>query len=320
MQTLAIIGLGAWGRRLVDSVQDRSSVVRFSHAVAARPESHEDYAKARGLRLASDLSTLLADTAIDGIVSCGPAHLHAAHSLAALDARKPVLAIKPMALTRADAERLGEAAARAGALLALGYNRCFFPNVADMRRRLASGALGALIHAEGNFCVDRYRGFETGNWKADPAFVPPGGLADHMLYLTIETLGPIAEVAAFAQHHLSKNALADATAMLLRAKGAQTALLTAIGTTPDYYRFTVFGTEGWIELRDDTQLVFQPRSGPRETKSFDKIDAERAELEAFARALAGEAPFPVPVMDAVHGVAVLEALAEAARSGIPVSL
>jgi predicted dehydrogenase len=320
MQTLAILGLGGWGRRLVDSVQTLSPHVRFSHAIVQRPDAHADYAAKQGLRLTSDLSAVLADASVDGIVSCGPAHLHAAHSLAALEARKPVLAIKPMALTRADAQRLGEAAARTGTLLALGYNRCFFPNVVEMRRRLAAGDLGTLVHTEGNFCVDRYRGIKANSWKADPTFAPPGGLADHMLYLTIETLGPIAEVAAFAQYHHSDNGLADATAMLLRTEGKHTALLTAIGTTADYYRFTVFGTEGWIELRDDTQLIYQPRTGQRQTKMFEAIDAERAEIEAFARALTGDETFAVPPADAVHGVAVLEALAEAARSGRPVHL
>lgn len=317
MQRLAIIGLGAWGRRLVDSVQGSSSAVRFTHALVPRPDAHADYASKRGLRLVSDLAAILLDGSIGGVVSCGPAHLHAEHTLAALEAGKPALAIKPMALTYADAVRLGAAATRTRTLLALGYNRCFFPNVVELRGLLARDALGTLIHAEGNFCVDRYRTIKTGSWKADPAFAPPGGLADHMLYLTIETLGHIAEVAAFSQHHYSDNALADSTAMLLRTKGA-TALLTAIGTTPDYHRFTVFGTEGWIELRDDTQLVYQPRVGERMHKTFQPIDAECAEIEAFARALAGEASFPVPQKDAIHGAAVLEALAKAARMGQPV--
>jgi predicted dehydrogenase len=320
MLTLAIIGLGAWGRRLVDSVQGVSSEVRFSRAVVQRPDAHAAYASKQGIELVADLASVLADPSIAGIVSCGPAHLHAQHSRAALDAGRPVLAIKPMALTKADAMDLGAAAARTGTLLALGYNRCFFPNVVEMRRRLAAGAIGDLIHCEGNFCVDRYRGIKADSWKADPALVPPGGLADHMLYLTIDTLGAIAEVSAVSQYCFSDNALADATAMLLRTARGHSALLTAIGTTPDYYRFTVFGTEGWIELRDDTQLIFQPRTGHRETVSFDAIDAERAEVEAFAAAIAGKAPFPVPSGDAVHGVAALEALAQSARSGRAVSV
>ena len=320
MQRLALIGLGSWGRRLVDSVQGKSTDVRFTHAVVRRPDVAGDFATRHGLALTTDMASVLANPDIDGVVSCGPANLHAAHSQVALEAGKPVLAVKPMALSRVDADKLARAANASGKLLALGYNRCFFPNVIELRKRLAAGEIGNLVHAEGNFCVDRYRSIKAGHWKGDPTNAPPGGLVDHMLYLTIDTLGPLADVraAAFTQH--SENALADVTAVLVRTQGQQTALLTAIGVTPDYYRFTVFGTDGWIELRDDVQLIQRLKDGTSETVEFEPIDAERAEVEAFAAAIAGRAPFPVPLQDAVHGVAALEAIAKAARTSQTVTL
>ena len=320
MQRLAIIGLGAWGRRLVEAVQGISSTVKFTAAVVRRPEVAESAGEKYGLAISTDLASVLSDPAIDGVVSCGPAHLHASDSLAALEAGKPVLAVKPMALSRADADKLLEASRRTGTLLALGYNRCYFPNVMEMRRRLSHGALGTLVHAEGNFCVDRYRGIKEGSWKADPLHAPAGGLADHMLYLTIETLGHLAEAQAIGFTHHSNNALADVTAVMLRSQRRQTALLTAIGVTPDYYRFQIFGTEGWIELRDDTQLTYQPRNGTAEVVTFEPIDAERAELEGFADAIARRLPFPVSAEDAAHGVAALEAIATAARENRPVTI
>ncbi len=138
---------------------------------------------------------MLADASIDAVVSSGPAGLHAAHSLAALEAGKPVLAVKPMALKRADAEALRAASRKHQVLLALGYNRCFFPAVAELRRRVAAGDLGTLLHMEGNFCVDRYFKLKPGaDWKTDSSQVLAGALADHPLYAMIELLGPVAEV------------------------------------------------------------------------------------------------------------------------------
>lgn len=320
MLQLAIIGLGNWGRRLVDSVQGKSDSVRFSTAVATRPEPSVGYAAARGLKLTTDLAAALHDNAIDGVVSCGPANLHAIHSLRALEAGKPVLAIKPMALTAKEAAALAAAAERSRVVLALGYNRCFFPNVVELRRRLRAEALGQLLHAEGDFCVDRYRGFKAGDWKADPAHSPAGSLADHMLYLTIETLGPIAEAHALGFRHYTDNELADTTAVLLRTVARQSALLTAIGVTADYYRFQVFGTKGWAELRDARHFTFQPIDGEREDLVLAPVDAERAELEAFASAIRGEHLFPVPVADSVHGVAVIEAVGRSAIEQRPVRL
>jgi predicted dehydrogenase len=54
--------------------------------------------------------------------------------------------------------------------------------------------------------------------------------------------------------------------------------------------------------------------------TFPDLDPVRAELEAFADAVTGTAVFPVPVEDAVHGVAVLEAMGRSAIEGHPVRL
>ena len=317
MLQLAIIGLGNWGERLVASVQGKSDAVRFATAVVRRPEAAADFARKHGLAVTTDAASALRDPAIAGVVSCGPAHLHAAHSLAALEAGKPVLAIKPMALNLSDARRLKLAAEKSGALLALGYNRCFFPNVAELRNRLRAGALGQVLHTEGNFCVDRYGDMEAGDWKADPLHVTAGSLADHMLYLTIETLGPIAEVHAIAQRNITPNGLADVTAVLLKTASHRSALLTAIGVTPDFYRFQVFGTKGWAEIRGARQFIFQPIEGKAEDITFPAVDAERTEVEAFAAAIEKRAAFPVSAADAVHGVAVLEAMGRSAIEGRP---
>lgn len=322
MLNVGIVGLGAWGRRLVESVQGKSTAVRFAAAVVTNPARSKDFAAAHGLSVGTDLKAMLADPEIGAVVSSGPAGLHAAHSLAAIEAGKPVLAIKPMALARADAERLREAAARKGVLLALGYNRCFLPAVAELRRRAAAGDLGTLLHVEGNFCVDRYFKLKAdgGDWKTDAAQVLPGALADHPLYLSIELMGPVAEVHATASRRAISAPIMDTTAVLLRFRSGASGLLTAIGATASYERLTVFGSKGWAEVRDGRHFAFRPLEGKGTATDYAKIDTERLEMEAFAAAVAGEKPFPVPVDDAVHSAAVLEAMGRSAATGKPVAI
>lgn len=315
MIQLAIVGLGAWGKRLVDAVQDKSDRVRFAVAVTPRPGKVADYAAGKGLKVITDQAEAFADPSIDGVVSCGPAHLHAQHSLAALEAGKPVLAIKPLALDPADAMALGDAAQRKGLLLALGYNRCFMPNVAALRESIRSGELGEILHTEGDFCVHRYFKLRDGEWKSDPQFAPPGSLADHVLYLTIEALGPLAQVHAIARRDVSDNRLADATAVLAQARSGATAFLTGIGATADLFRFHVFGSKGWAEARGGAGFRLETVNGRKIDAALPKADAERLEVEAFADALSGRAPFPTPVADAIHSVAALDAIARSANTG-----
>src|SRR5215207_3873813 len=119
MLNVGLVGLGGWGKRLVEAVQGKSERVRFTAAVTGTPAKAEAFAAKHGLKLGGDLTSMLADPAVDAVVSSGPAGLHAAHSLAALQAGKPVLAVKPMALKRSDAEALRAAAQNAGVVLAL---------------------------------------------------------------------------------------------------------------------------------------------------------------------------------------------------------
>jgi predicted dehydrogenase len=320
MLALGIVGLGGWGRRIVEAVQGKSDRVRIHAAVVGRPERSADFAASHGIELSDDYATILDNPALPGVISCGPAPLHAMHSLSALQAGKSVLAIKPLAQSAKEALALEEAAEETGALLALGYDRCFYPNVAEMRRRLQSGVLGRLLHAEGNFCVDRYGSIAPDSWKADPAQVTAGSLADHMLYLMIETLGPVSEVHTMTQSDVSSNNLADTSAVLLKMANNTTGMLTAIGTTADYFRFQVFGTQGWLQLEGANQLTLQPVGGQRETLSLSGPDPLLAEVEAFADAVTGKHTFPVPAQDALHSAVVLEAMDRSARQNAAVRI
>jgi len=312
MVNLAIVGLGAWGRKLVTATKD-SQKARFTHAVVRRADAAQEFAGAHGLAVSEDYAAVLADPTVDGVVSCGPAHLHAEHSLQALRAGKPVLAIKPMALAGAQARALRDEAQARGLALALAYNRRFTSNIQALLAEVKAGAIGDVLHTEGDFCVHRYHKIREGGWKGDPQSSPPGGLADHVLYLTIETLGKIADVHAISRSNVSDNRLADSTAVLARAHGGATAFLTGIGVTADDFRFQVYGSRGWVEARGATRFRLEIIDGRKVDETLPKAEAERLEVEAFADALAGRAPFPVSVDDAVHGVEALEAIAASAN-------
>jgi len=316
----AIIGLGGWGRRLISSVQGKSDRIGFSAAVVRTPEKVQDFATEQGLALGTDIDAVLADDAIDSVVVSSAAGVHASHGLAVIRAGKPVMVIKPLALSRADAEELRAEAERAGVVLALGYNRCFLPANAELRRLVASGELGTPLHAEGNFCVDRFGHVGPDDWKADSRQSPPGALTDHMLYEMIRMFGPVAEVHAHGGNRAGLATLTDTTATLLRFDNGATGLLTAIGTTADLLRLQVFGTKGWAEVRGMGDLSVAYTEGEGETKSFPKFEAERAQLEGFADAIEGKAAFPVTPEQAAHSVAVLEAIRRSVEGGAPVAI
>jgi hypothetical protein len=55
----AIVGLGRWGRTLVEAVEGKSDRLRFTHAVSRDPDKLRDYAAGHRLELVSGLEPAL---------------------------------------------------------------------------------------------------------------------------------------------------------------------------------------------------------------------------------------------------------------------
>lgn len=313
MYKLAMAGLGAWGRRLIGSVQDKSDSVHFVAAATRAPSKVADFCAERNIRLTADADDRFDDA--DAVVVAGHAAFHASDALKMVEAGKPVLVIKPLATTRTDAEMLYDAASKKGVLVANGYDRCFAPALDALRARVKAGDLGRIFHASGDFSVDRMLTFGADAWKADPVTNPPGSLADHMMYMMIELMGPISALSVDATTQVVPHDFADTASVTLRFADGATGTLTAIGVAPNFNRLHLYGEKGWAEMRGTDRLEFQPLVGDFAVENCAPADMCRKQLELFARAAQGKAAWPIPSADAINGVAALEAMLKSFKAG-----
>jgi len=143
----------------------------------------------------------------------------------------------------------------------------------------------------------------------------PGSLADHMLYTMIELVGPVANLSVQAANLAAPVEMSDTVTVSMRFASGASGGLTALGVTPVFQRLHLFGTEGWAEIRNNRRFEFRPLKGEGAVIDFPAFDALKCQLESFAAAVTGEAPFPVSAEDAVAGVAALEAMGRSAKSG-----
>lgn len=151
---IGLLGAGRWGGNLA-RVIDGAKSAHLAAVCDIRPEAAA-FIAAPILPMAQ----ILDDAAIDAVAIATPSHLHFEHVCHALDAGKHVFVEKPMALSLDHATAMAALAESRGLMLMIGHVYLYNGAVRDIRRRIASGELGAIarifslrMNANGN-CGD----------------------------------------------------------------------------------------------------------------------------------------------------------------------
>jgi predicted dehydrogenase len=324
MLNAAIYGLGRWGSRLVESVQE-SSKIRVVRGISRDPEKHKEFSQKTGIKVVSSYGRVLKDPEIGAVILATPHSLHLKQIQQAAKAGKHVFCEKPLTLTRKTAEKAVEACRAAGVTLSIGFNRRHAPSFVEMMNRIRAGAIGDVLHVEATHSGPTGYSLDPTSWRSTRAEAPAGGMTArgiHTLDGMIQIAGPVASVYAFSDKRKlpAEVDMDDTTSMLLKFAGGATGSLSTVFVTADLYRMHVFGSKGWIEMRGDTELIMRGLQGQPERVTLPAADKEKAELEAFADAVAEKKNFVVPPEEAVNGVAVLEAVVASAKKGKPIQL
>lgn len=328
----AIVGLGWWGKTLVDAVQGKSKEIAFVAGATRTRAKAEDFCKERNIALKDSLDEILADATVDAVVYATPHSMHEEHIEKAAAAGKHVFVEKPFTLDVASAKRALAAVEKAGIVLGIDFQRRFHPNVGDIRARVRDGRLGTICFAEAEGSAPAGRFLPKESWRTNPEETPAGamtGIGVHLVDAFIDFSGPIDEVYCISTRRAAP-LVEDTTAVTLRHRnGALSSLLCSIAT-PLNWRLAVYGSKGMAEVAGANYDAFRflpapdkpgepPASAPesRETKDVNMLQLA---LEAFAAAVEGKAPYPIPAEEILHGVAVFEAIVKSAKENRPIKV
>lgn len=125
-------------------------------AVAARSaERAGQFADEYGIGgIETDYGALIRRPDVDAIYNALPPYRHADLTIMALEAGKPVLCEKPMAMNADEAARMAQAAERTGTLLMEAFHYRFHPVFTQIVEIVRGGDLGRLQTYEGHFSVE----------------------------------------------------------------------------------------------------------------------------------------------------------------------
>ena len=335
MINAAIVGLGWWGKVLVQSVQNKSDKIQFTAGAVRTTSKVFDFAQEQNLTLYDSLDPILLDSSIDAVVFATPHSKHVEQIVATANAGKHVFMEKPLTLTKSGAEKAVAATEKAGMVLAVGFNRRYSPAVDALREQIKNDVLGTLLHWEGTMCAPIGMALTADAWRADKRETPAGGLtpmAIHIIDLMIDLFGTVEEVHCQSFRRAVPNDTDDTTSILFRMSNGMSGYVATLLATHPSFRMHIWGTDGSTEIRnpDMSKFLYTPNNTGQitgaagvintEEKDLPGFDTVAAELEGFAAAINGTTPYPVTAEQAIHGCSVIEAIVDSAEKGIPVQV
>jgi predicted dehydrogenase len=310
MLNAAIIGLGWWGQKIVNAVQDKSERMRFIHGVSKEPDAAREFAEHHHFKLSTDLADVLADKQVEAVVLATPHTLHVDQIVAVAKTGRPVFCEKPLAFKRSEAVRAVDACKRAGVVLGIGTNKRFWPSMRELRAFVKTGALGEILHYEAHYSNENSN-TNFSPWRHLPTESPAGGMTGsgmHVLDAIINLAGPARRIHSQLVTRQSSPDPLDTISTLFEFANGTSGFMAAIRATPFYWRVHVFGTKGSAEALGENDLVVRLTGGKIQKQTFEPFDSMLAEFEYFADAVAGRCAYPIPTDDMINTVAAFEGI------------
>jgi xylose dehydrogenase (NAD/NADP) len=150
---IGVLGAAAIARQLIAGVAS-STTVRVTTVASRDLAKAKQFAKESGIeRACGSYKELLADPEIDAIYIPLPNALHAEWAIRAADAGKHVLCEKPLAMSRAEAVAMFEAARRNGVHLVEAFPYRAQPQTQKLRELIEAKAIGRIQTINSNFGV-----------------------------------------------------------------------------------------------------------------------------------------------------------------------
>lgn len=302
---VALAGIGGYGARHLSVLRTLQEfgwcrLMAVADPFAARHPATVEALKADGVLIGNDLTCLLERTEVEAIFLATPLPLHAAQTIAALNADKHVYLEKPPCVHMDDYHRMASAQKKSKKLCAVGFQWQTSPALRFLKRELIRGAIGTLETvwmanlARRN---DAYYGRSpwAGRLASDGSDVfdgPATNARAHMvhaaLFLAGEGENEWAQLAKVRGVWKRARPLESYDTAFLEAQtkiGTRVALAFTHATTGDNAMVLhCRGTGGYASVNWEGEVTIQPHHGPVQTLRMENEGSVAAVMD-FLRAV-----------------------------------
>ena len=338
---IGLVGYGAGGRYFHAPFIEAADGVELAGVVARSPDKRAAAAADfPGFPVYGSLAEML-DAGVDAVTITTPPHTRQELVLEAIAAGVHVVADKPFAPDAAAAQRLADAAQRAGVVLNVYHNRRRDADILTLTDVLASGELGELWRVHSTMDQDNADSLELGT---------SGGLlrdlGSHLVDQMLWLLGPATHVYATLDWTDRFGATTDCgfVVTLTHASGAVSTVSASKLNHSSTRELRAYGSKGsYVAAGADVQAdavlsghrpAYNPATwGIDAAENWGTLatgDGRRAVASAqgnyagfyaeFARAVRNEGPEPVPAAEGIRTLEVLDAARRSAQENAVIAL
>ncbi len=259
---------------------------------------------------------------VDAVFIATPNSSHLAHVLLAIEAGKPVLCEKPMAMNAEECRQMVDAARRANVLLGVAHVFRFNRSIEKLREQIAMGRLGKPVFARSEFSFPART--HARKWLNNREIAGGGPIADVGVH-AIDALRWILNDAIVRVNAIgvSDQDSGDVeAAAVLSLEFAHGTLGTVQISTRAQYRtpLEIVGETGTAKAINafsvDDPVEINLRHGQAiEKETVSNADAYARQVDAFSAAVEGKSTFPISGEEGWRNQQVLDAAFRSLKSG-----
>jgi UDP-2-acetamido-3-amino-2,3-dideoxy-glucuronate N-acetyltransferase len=315
--TIAVVGSGRWG---INHVRTALQLLGDEGVIVCDADEHARIKVAAispGIHFTTDLSSILANPAVNGVIIATPAETHYTVAKQCLESGKHVLVEKPITLHADEANDLIVLAAARKKQLMVGHVLLYHPAVVKLKAMVTEGFIGKLQYIYSNrLNLGTIRSEENILWSFAPH--------DISVIQHLTEADPI-RVEATGASFLQKN-IEDTTLTVLEYPNNVHAHIYVSWLHPfKEQRLVVIGDKGMIVFEDSAKiekLKFYP-------KGFQRVEGMLQKFEGNYEVVPFDAAQPLaeehrhfydsvlhnttPLTDGAHALSVLKILEQAQR-------
>jgi myo-inositol 2-dehydrogenase/D-chiro-inositol 1-dehydrogenase len=337
---LGLIGLGRWGRQHIDGVQ-KTPGCRLVAGSSRTPETCAAIQQEFGFECYTGLDELLARPDVEAVIISSPNYTHYPFAKQALLAGKHTLLEKPMAFNTGECDDLIATAEKSGKVLWVGHEFRQFAVWREVKRLLATGAIGTPRYGSIQLWRYPYRS-GSGGWRADSEQVGNWLLEEPVHYFDLgswfmQGYGKPQKLYARASSRSAETAqfFENLSALLDFDNGAYLEISRTVCAYNFEIRVRFTGTEGVLKAKwkAEADRSLNPRVRIKLFRFAEQKEEEipitqqtghafelGVQTEMFIKAIRGEKVEMVSGRDGRAAISMCEAAAESIKSGLPVAL